>query len=60
MTAEVNRRLHRSFFPSIDRVRIHGLIDALHDILNFLQDASETCICTTCAKCRTVCCVFAS
>ena len=52
--------LHRSFFPSIDRVRIHGLIDALHDILNFLQDASETCICTTCAKCRTVCCVFAS
>jgi hypothetical protein len=42
VTAEVNRLLHRTFVTPIDREQIHGLINAMDDILDLLQDASET------------------
>ena len=42
ITAEVNRLLHRTFITPIDREQIHGLINAMDDILDLLQDASET------------------
>jgi predicted phosphate transport protein (TIGR00153 family) len=42
ITAEVNRLLHRTFVTPIDREQIHGLINAMDDILDLLQDASET------------------
>jgi predicted phosphate transport protein (TIGR00153 family) len=42
ITAEVNRALHKTFITPIDREQIHGLINAMDDILDLLQDASET------------------
>jgi predicted phosphate transport protein (TIGR00153 family) len=42
ITAEVNRLLHKTFVTPIDREQIHGLINAMDDILDLLQDASET------------------
>ena len=42
ITAEVNRLLHKTFITPIDREQIHGLINAMDDILDLLQDASET------------------
>ena len=42
VTAEVHRLLHRSFITPIDREQIHGLINAMDDILDLLQDATET------------------
>src|SRR4030095_4624370 len=42
VTAEVNRLLHKTFITPIDREQIHGLITAMDDILDLLQDASET------------------
>jgi predicted phosphate transport protein (TIGR00153 family) len=42
VTAEVNRLLHRTFITPIDREQIHGLINAMDDILDLLQDSSET------------------
>ncbi len=42
VTAEVNRLLHRTFITPIDREQIHGLINAMDDVLDLLQDASET------------------
>ncbi|MGE5339589.1 MAG: DUF47 domain-containing protein [Gemmatimonadota bacterium] len=41
ITAEVNRKLHRTFVTPIDREQIHGLINAMDDILDLLQDTSE-------------------
>jgi uncharacterized protein len=41
LTAEVNRLLHRTFITPIDREQIHGLINAMDDILDLLQDSSE-------------------
>jgi predicted phosphate transport protein (TIGR00153 family) len=41
ITAEVNRKLHRTFVTPIDREQIHGLINAMDDILDLLQDSSE-------------------
>jgi predicted phosphate transport protein (TIGR00153 family) len=41
ITAEVNRMLHRTFITPIDREQIHGLINAMDDILDLLQDTSE-------------------
>ena len=38
----MNRRLHRTFITPIDREQIHGLINAMDDILDLLQDSSET------------------
>ena len=40
--AEVNRLLHKTFITPIDREQIHGLINAMDDVLDLLQDASET------------------
>ena len=42
ITAEVNRLLHKTFITPIDREQIHGLINAMDDILDLLQDSSET------------------
>jgi hypothetical protein len=42
VTAEVNRLLHRTFITPIDREQIHGLINTMDDILDLLQDSSET------------------
>jgi predicted phosphate transport protein (TIGR00153 family) len=41
VTAEVNRALHRTFITPLDREQIHGLINAMDDILDLLQDSSE-------------------
>jgi predicted phosphate transport protein (TIGR00153 family) len=41
VTAEVNRLLHRTFITPIDREQIRGLINAMDDILDLLQDSSE-------------------
>ncbi len=42
VTAEVNRLLHKTFITPIDCEQIHGLINAMDDILDLLQDATET------------------
>ena len=42
VTAEIHRLLHKTFITPIDREQIHGLINAMDDILDLLQDASET------------------
>ena len=42
ITAEVNRALHKTFITPIDREQIHSLINAMDDILDLLQDATET------------------
>ena len=42
ITAKVNRLLHRTFITPIDREQIHGLINAMDDVLDLLQDATET------------------
>ncbi len=42
VTAEVNRLLHKTFITPIDREQIHGLINAMDDILDLLQDVTET------------------
>ncbi len=41
VTAEVNRQLHKTFITPIDREQIHGLINAMDDILDLLQDSTE-------------------
>jgi predicted phosphate transport protein (TIGR00153 family) len=42
ITAEVNRMLHKTFITPIDREQIHGLINAMDDVLDLLQDSTET------------------
>lgn len=42
VTAEVNRLLHKTFITPIDREQIHSLINAMDDILDLLQDSTET------------------
>ena len=42
VTAEVNRLLHRTFITPIDREQIHGLINTMDDVLDLLQDSTET------------------
>jgi predicted phosphate transport protein (TIGR00153 family) len=42
ITAEVNRLLHKTFITPISREQIHGLINAMDDIVDLLQDATET------------------
>ena len=42
ITAEIHRLLHKTFITPIDREQIHGLINVMDDILDLLQDASET------------------
>jgi hypothetical protein len=41
ITAEVQRRLHRSFITPIDREQIHSLINRMDDVADLLQDTSE-------------------
>lgn len=41
VTAEVNRLLHKTFITPLDREQIHGLINAMDDILDLLQDSAE-------------------
>lgn len=41
-TAEVHRLLHKTFVTPIDREQIFSLINAMDDVLDLLQDASET------------------
>ena len=43
ITAKVNRPLHKTFITPIEREQIHGLINAVDDILDLLQDATEAC-----------------
>jgi predicted phosphate transport protein (TIGR00153 family) len=42
VTAEVNRLLHKTFITPIDREQIHTLINSMDDIIDLLQDATET------------------
>jgi uncharacterized protein len=42
ITAEVSRQLHKTFITPIDREQIHSLINTLDDVLDLLQDSSET------------------
>jgi predicted phosphate transport protein (TIGR00153 family) len=42
VTAEVNRLLHKTFITPIGREQIHSLINAMDDICDLLQDATET------------------
>jgi predicted phosphate transport protein (TIGR00153 family) len=41
ITAECNRLLHKTFLTPIKREQIHGLINAMDDILDLLQDSTE-------------------
>jgi predicted phosphate transport protein (TIGR00153 family) len=42
ITAEVNRLLHKTFITPLDREQIHGLINAMDDVVDLLQDTTET------------------
>ena len=42
VTAEVLRQLHKTFITPIAREQIHALINAMDDILDLVQDASES------------------
>jgi predicted phosphate transport protein (TIGR00153 family) len=42
ITAEVNRLLHKTFITPIDREQIHGLINTMDDVLDLVQDSTET------------------
>ena len=42
VTAEVNRLLHKTFITPLDREQIHSLINAMDDIVDLLQDTTET------------------
>ena len=42
VTAEVNRLLHKTFITPIGREQIHALINGMDDIVDLLQDATET------------------
>jgi predicted phosphate transport protein (TIGR00153 family) len=42
ITAEVNRLLHKTFITPIHREQIHSLINTMDDVLDLLQDSTET------------------
>lgn len=42
ITAETIRLLHKSFITPIDRDHIHGLVNAMDDICDLIQDTTET------------------
>ncbi|EIM31342.1 phosphate transport regulator related to PhoU [Leptothrix ochracea L12] len=42
ITTEVNRLLHKTFITPIDRDQIHSLINSMDDIVDLVQDATET------------------
>lgn len=41
VTAEAIRLLHKTFITPIDRDQIHGLVNAMDDICDLIQDVSE-------------------
>ena len=41
VTHDINKAVHKTFITPIDREQIHGLINAMDDILDLLQDSSE-------------------
>jgi predicted phosphate transport protein (TIGR00153 family) len=42
ITADVNRTLHKTFITPIDREQIHSLINGMDDILDLIQDVTES------------------
>jgi uncharacterized protein len=42
VTHDVNRALHQTFITPIDREQIHGLINAMDDVADLIQDSAET------------------
>ncbi|MGZ5033853.1 MAG: DUF47 domain-containing protein [Usitatibacter sp.] len=42
ITAQTIRLLHKSFITPIDRDHIHGLVNAMDDICDLIQDTTET------------------
>jgi predicted phosphate transport protein (TIGR00153 family) len=42
ITAETIRLLHKTFITPIDRDHIHGLVNAMDDICDLIQDTAET------------------
>ena len=42
VTAEVNRLRHKTFITPIGREQIHGLINRMDDVVDLLQDATES------------------
>ena len=42
ITAETIRLLHKTFITPLDRDHIHGLVNAMDDICDLIQDATET------------------
>jgi predicted phosphate transport protein (TIGR00153 family) len=44
MSHEIGRRLERTFVTPFDREDIHGLISALDDVLDYIEEAADTFI----------------
>ena len=42
ITAETIRLLHKTFITPLDRDHIHGLVNAMDDICDLIQDAAQT------------------
>ena len=42
ITAEVNRKLHKTFITPIDRDQIHSLINTMDDVADLIQDCAES------------------
>jgi predicted phosphate transport protein (TIGR00153 family) len=42
ITADAIRLLHKTFITPLDRDHIHGLVNAMDDICDLIQDAAET------------------
>ncbi len=42
ITAEAMRLLHKTFITPIDREQIHGLVNAMDDICDLIQDVTES------------------
>ena len=42
VTQDVNRLIHKTFITPIDREQIHSLINTMDDVVDLLQDATET------------------
>jgi predicted phosphate transport protein (TIGR00153 family) len=42
VTAEAMRLLHKTFITPIDREQIHGLVNAMDDICDLIQDVTES------------------
>ena len=42
ITHDVNKALHKTFITPIDREQIHSLINTMDDVVDLIQDATET------------------